>query len=261
MKKVLFFCVVFIFFAAGALATDVAVKGDAVRGPVVSGLVNSYFPGVKAVAVEDKTLREDVIVVGPGGSEKIHFSEPLVTKLQKLTANPRAGQGLMDICPSQAKQLAKAVGPMPVAKAPVITWEEKSSTCDRKGGCYGKVLTGSYQTLSPFRGVRVVANSNNPKYPKNSISFKVEFHGAGLTGWTYGSGWGPTIVLRNITMENPGELLNMATPCMIPYLEALTASKKGIVANEGDSCGEVVILRDGSIYKDESPAEVPFGRK
>ncbi len=262
MKKVLFFCVVFIFFTAGALAADVTVRGDTVRGPVVSALINSYFPGVKGVAVVDNSLGENVLVTGAGGSERIHFSGPLVAKLQKLTANPRAGEGLMSICPGQAKQLARAVGPMPVAvaKAPIITWEEKSSHCDRSGGCYGKVLTGKYRTLKPFQGVRLVSNVGNQNYPNNSISFKIEYHEAGLTGWPYGTGWGPTIVVRNATVENPFELLNMAAPCILPYLERIKALKKGQPGTEGDSCWEVVLLRDGSLYKDESPAEAPFGR-
>ena len=125
---------------------------------------------------------------------------------------------------------------------------EKSSVCDQKGGCHGKVLTGSYQTLQPYRGVRLVSNSNNPRYPANSVTFKIEYHG----------GWGPAIVLRNIGMENPMQLVNANAGLMLSYLERAIALKKGKPGNEGDSCWEVVLLRDGTIYKNESPAEVAF---
>lgn len=257
---------VLLFAVSTALATekvivrDVTVRGDEVRGPLVAGLINAYFPDTRGVVAENKTLGEYVEVVGPGGTEKIHFSPKLVARLQKLSANPRAGEGLMNICPSQAKSLVKAIGPMRVTLEPMIELE-KASVCDKKGGCYGKVLSGSYQTLQPYNGVRLVGNASNPKYPENSISFKVEYHRAGLTGWTYGTSWGPTIVLRNPSMENPIQLVDVNANLILPYLQRATALKRGQPGVEGDSCWEVVILRDGTIYKDESPAEAPFCRK
>jgi len=265
MKKtwIVLLMIVMVLASATAFAgevREVTVKGDAVRGPLVTGFVSNYFPDTKGNSVEDKSLGEYVIVIGPGGEEKIHFSPKLVAKLQKLAANPRAGEGLMDICPLQAGQLVRAVGPMKVAMDPLIV-TEKISVCDKKGGCYGKILTGDYQTLRPHERVRLVSNTSNPKYPDNLISFKIEYHRAGLTGWPYGTGWGPTIVLRNITMENPLRLVEYNAGLILPYLESITALKKGQPGSEGDSCWEVVILRDGTLYKDESPAEAPFCRK
>lgn len=107
---------VFIVLAVLAIAnlafaeTEVIVQGDKARSGLVSELVSSYFPGVMGKAVESSGLGEYVVVTGPGGTEKIHFSAKLVTKLKKLAANPKAGQGLMDICPTQAKKLKVAVG-------------------------------------------------------------------------------------------------------------------------------------------------------
>lgn len=242
------------------ITRDVTVKGDTVRGPLVVGLVSAYFADTKATYVPDNSLGEYVVVAGPGGAEKIHFSSKLVAKLQKLAVNPRASEGLMSVCPTQAGQLQRAIGPMRATFEPLVKMEQVSRC--QEGGCYnGKILTGSYQTLQPYQGVRMVSNSGNHKYPQNSISFKVEYHRAGLTGWTYGTSWGPTIVLRNVTMKNPIELVNVNSGLILDYLRRATALKQGQSGNEGDSCYEVVILRDGTVYKDESPAEAPFCRK
>jgi hypothetical protein len=150
----------------------------------------------------------------------------------------------------------------PVAKVePRITLRERISPCDQKGGCHDKVLTGRYFTLDPYRNVRLVSNVGNERYPENSITFKVEYHRAGHVGWPYGTGWGPTIVVRNATVKNPVELIDANAGGILAYLEGITALKKGQNGNEGDSCFEVVLLRDGTVYKNESPAEVPFRRK
>lgn len=90
--------------------TEVVVQGDKLRSELVANFVGSYFPGVTGKAVERAGLGEYVLVTGPGGTERIHFSGKLVAKLKKLAANPKAGQGLMDICPTQAKKLKVAVG-------------------------------------------------------------------------------------------------------------------------------------------------------
>lgn len=242
------------------ITRDATVKGDAVRGPLIAGLVNAYFPDTKAAYVSDTSLGEHVVVTGNGGSQSIHFSPKLVAKLQKVTANPRAAEGLMTICPTQAGQLQKAIGPMRATLEPIIQIEQ-NSICDKKGNCYGPAPTGKYVTLRPYQNVRLVSNTGNHKYPANSVTFKIEYHRAGLPGWTYGTGWGPTIVLRNVTVDNPIRLVDANAGLILDYLERITALKRGQPGNEGDSCWEVVILRDGTIYKDESPAEAPFCRK
>lgn len=239
-----------------AQAGQVTIKGDSVRVSLVSGLINDYFPGSQVSTIIEPD-GEYVTVTGSGGFERIHFTPPLVERLQKLVSNPRAGDGLMNICPTQARQLSKAVGPMRIAPEQPMRAVERKSVCDQ-GGCYGKVLSGDYQTLQPYEGVRLVANTSNPKYPENSVTFKIEYHRAGLTGWTYGTDWGPTIVIRNPTMENPLQLVYANAGCIMDYLQRATALKTGQPGNEGDSCWEVVILRDGTIYKDESPAEARF---
>jgi hypothetical protein len=152
----------------------------------------------------------------------------------------------------------KVSGPA-VKVEPLVTLKERASFCDQKGGCYqGKVLTGRYFTLDPYQNVRLVSNTGNQRYPDNSISFKIEYHKAGHIGWPYGNDWGPTIVIRNPTMERPIELASVNANRILPYLERITALKKGQSGNEGDSCFEVVLLRDGTIYRDESPAEARF---
>ena len=242
------------------LSRDVTVKGDSVRAPLVSNLVLSYFASTKVVPIISDDLGEYVIVSGSGGEEKIHFTPKLIKKLEKLSADPRAGQGLMDICPSQARSLIKAVGQMVVdVKDPdELRASERVSFCDQNGCFNGRVVIGSYQTLQPFEGIRLVSNTGNHRYPENSITFKVEYHQKGHPGWPYGTGWGPTIVLRNVTMENPMELVQTNSCVILPYLEKTTNLKRGQPGNEGDSCYEVVILRDGTVYKDESPPEAPF---
>jgi hypothetical protein len=262
MKKLVCCLIAVLSIVAGAVsfaqAGQVTVKGDSVRVSLVSGLINDYFPGSQVSTIIEPD-GEYVTVTGSGGFERIHFTPKLVARLETLVANPRAGDGLMNICPTQARQLSRAVGPMRATAEPIRQVEQKS-VCDQKGGCYGKVLTGDYQTLQPFEGVRMVANSGNHKYPENSIAFKIEYHRAGLTGWTYGTDWGPTIVIRNPTMENPLQLVYANAGCIIDYLQRATALKTGQPGNEGDSCWEVVILRDGTIYKDESPQEARFVR-
>jgi hypothetical protein len=62
-------------------------------------------------------------------------------------------------------------------------------------------------------------------------------------------------------MENPIRMIDANAGLILNYLERITALKRGQSGNEGDSCYEVVLLRDGTIYKDESPAEAPFYRK
>lgn len=111
MKKfVLFFALLTILAIANlAFADEVIVQGDKVRSELLANLVSSYFPGATGKAVEKSGLGEYVVVTGLGGTEKIHFSGKLVAKLKKLAANPKAGQGLTDICPTQARQLKKAV--------------------------------------------------------------------------------------------------------------------------------------------------------
>ncbi len=116
--------------------TEVVVQGDKVRSGLVAELISSYFPGATGKAVENSGLGEYVIVTGPGRTEKIHFSGKLVAKLKKLAANSKAGQGLMDICPTQAKQLKMAVGTLgccePIeirirARAQAGTWIEPTT--------------------------------------------------------------------------------------------------------------------------------------
>lgn len=113
MKKVLFAITVLVLSVVANLAfaeTEVVVQGDKVRSGLVADFVSSYFPGVTGKAVENSSLGEYIVVTGQGGTEKIHFSGKLVAKLKRLAANPKAGQGLMDICPTQAKKLKMAVG-------------------------------------------------------------------------------------------------------------------------------------------------------
>lgn len=250
------FCAVS-FAQATTITRDVTVAGDSTRGPLVTGLVNAYFPDTKAIATEDKNLGEYVIVTGPSGTEKIHFSPKLVATLQKLAANPRASESLMSVCPGQAGSLQKAIGPMRATHEPLVRME-KISKCDEKGGCFGPGPVGKYMTLQPYQGVRLVSNSNNPRYPANAVTFKIERNRANLPGWPYGNNWGPTIVLRNITMENPIHLVDANAGLILSYLQRITALKQGQPGNEGDSCWEVVILRNGTIYADNSPAEARF---
>ncbi|MFA5961084.1 MAG: hypothetical protein WC848_00155 [Parcubacteria group bacterium] len=240
---------------------NVTVKGDSVRVSLVFRIINDYSPNSQVSTIIDPNQGEYVIVTGVGGSERVHFSPKLVVKLEKLSDNPRAGAGLMDmnICPTQARQLSTVIGPMRTTHEPMRAVESKS-ICDQKGGCYnGKVLIGDYQTLVPYNGVRLVSNTGNHKYPENSVSFKVEGHIKNIDGWTYGKDWGPTIVLRNVTMENPIQLIDVNAGCILAYLEKITALKRGTpIIKDGDSCYEVVILRDGTIYKNESPPEARF---
>lgn len=150
---------------ASAAERTITVKGDATRSSLVAGLVNSYFTGTKATAEEDKTLNEYVLVIGSGGTtEKIHFSHKLVAKLQKLASNPRAGEGLLDICPTQARQLIKAVGPMKAtAKGvgkpfKVVTVDANCPACKPEigGKCYlteyGTIYDSAYCDAQKPRG-------------------------------------------------------------------------------------------------------------
>ncbi len=126
-------------------------------------------------------------------------------------------------------------------------------------GCYGPGgMNGYYQTLQPYEGIRTVVNTGNDRYPANSITFKIEYQNANLTDWTYGTGWGPTIVIRNPTVENPVGLIDLHRCRILPYLVGATNLKVGQSGNEGQSCWEVVVLHDGTIYKNESPAAMPY---
>lgn len=114
MKKIFVLCVfavlaVLVIVNISFAETEVVIQGDKVRSELVANFISSYFPGATGKAVERSGLGEYVVVTGLGGTEKIHFSGKLVAKLKKLAANPKAGQGLTDICPTQARQLKKAV--------------------------------------------------------------------------------------------------------------------------------------------------------
>ncbi len=158
-----------------------------------------------------------------------------------------------NLCDDQ-KKLLRSLGIVvtPLAGTEVV------KTCQAAGNCHKKRLTGRYQTLRPYHGIRLVSNTGNQQYPENVVTFKVEYHKNGLTGWTYGTGWGPTIILRNVTGQDPISLLDAHQHRIKSYLQKVVALKRGRPGNEGDSCYQVVLLRDGTVYMDESPAEAPF---
>jgi len=202
---------------------EVTVKGDAVRGPLVAGLVNSYFPDTRGNLIEDKTLGEYVIVEGsPGGSEKIHFSSKLVAKLQKLAINPRTGEGLMDICPTQAGQLVRAVGPMKAISEPLISFK-----CDSVD-CWPRNPTGNYFSIGKLGNAIVFGNKNNSRFPANSVSAKIEKDSGVLVY---------KVAVRNPT-TNPKTLL---VPGLCQEIEEhflVTPLKANGEGADGDSCFE-----------------------
>lgn len=230
----------------------VTVIGDTERSALVAGLIKDYL-NVEIEVVIDANRGEYVMVTGPGGKQKIHFTPALVTKLVALRDNPQAGQGLMDICPTQARQIHAAIGkPSPVAT--------KSYCPD--GSCWPKgPLLGKYTTLSPYEGVRMVWNIKNSKYPKKAISVKIEFQNENLPGWTYGTDWGPTIVFRNFENEDDAKaLLDANASRILDYLTKVLALKKGQSGKVGDSCYEITILENGTLLaeKNNSPAGITY---
>lgn len=230
---------------------EVTVTGDPARVSLVAGLITDYLGNVHVTPVTNDN-GEYVVVQGPTGTEKIHFSPKLVAKLQSLRGKPRAGHGLWDICPTQARQLNAAIGKS--------DWERISAGkpyCS-DGSCWPRNPTGNYTTMVPYGDIRVVWNSSNPKYPANSTSFKVEYHEAGLPGWPYGTGWGPTIVFRNMSSVDPNSVLAANGPRILNYLNRISAIKRGQSGREGDSCYEVTIVLDGTVIKNESPPGTPY---
>lgn len=203
---------------------------------------------------------KNTVVVGPKGTGETAFSPAMMEKLQGMKTNPLPGQGLHDICPLQAGELGKAFGSLALnqkSQKPLTAAESTPACKSKSSGCYGKVLTGRYQTLKPWSGIRVVSNTGNDLYPANTITFKIEYQNANLTGWTYGTGWGGTIVMRNLTM-NPYELLEAHGGKIVAYLNKATNLKHGQPGKPGDSCYQVAILRDGTLFMDESPSEAPY---
>jgi hypothetical protein len=98
---------------------QVTVTGDQRRVRVVSELIDAYLNNVEITTRVDNSLGSYVLVQGPGGREKIQFSNTLINKLEAMAANPAGSASVKDVCPFQAKQLNKAIGPSkPRQKAP-----------------------------------------------------------------------------------------------------------------------------------------------
>lgn len=232
---------------AQAPARDVTVQGDSVRGPLVAGLISAYF-GIKAVPVESR-LGEYVLVSGPGGEEKIHFSPKLVSRLQKLSGNPRAGEGLMNVCPTQARQIHKAVG-----GGPLVTFRDdcgkKRAVLEgcRPGLCWVRNPTGTYWIIGKLGGVSVDGNINNPRYSQTNVSAKMQVEGGR---------WIRKIVIRNQEMAADAVLGSPGLQREIfAHLDRVAPLVSGKSGREGDTCFERTwkVCEDGKyfILKDES---------
>lgn len=229
------------------IVRNVVVKGDEVRGPLVAGLIDSYFPDTKGVVVEDKTLGEYVEVTGPNGTEKIHFTPKLVDRLKKLSANPRSAEGLMNICPSQAKSLIKAIGPMKEEKrTTTVTTSNKTdkepnlelrkkvaaSKC-ANGKCWNPKPEGEYpkSNIKKIGNAFFRVNTGHSHFKKNNlVSAKAECHAGKFEDW---------VVMRNATVSSE----NLFTPEFRQVLADYFAEIKPLKANhscdkEGKSCLE-----------------------
>lgn len=249
--------------AVKTVVRDVSIKGTSERATVVGALIESYFDSVRVSRVADTGAGVYVTVTGPKGTEKIHFSDKLVAKIKALQANPKAGQGLMAICPTQGGQLQKAIGNLKVTETTKTTLSQGETTpvC-KEGVCHAPNPNGRYIDHTVFGGVRVVVVRGNAYFPQNTVSGKLECYNSRFPKlWGYGSGFGPVIVVRNPTVSVES-LLSTNGNALVQYLERVWPLKYGQgCPKDGTSCFEVTLFRNGEIYRDDSPPEARFRQK
>jgi hypothetical protein len=217
----------------GAAAKYLTNCGTKVHVIQTNDILGSYqgksWPGIRVSSVPDPTGHEGIWV--PVSDHAV--SKGLCSDQKNL---------LDQYCVSTPKPLRSA---------------ERQPACKGER-CWDKNNCGSYQTLRPIDGVRVVLQSNCDKWPQNVVCYKIEYQSSSLTDWPYGTGWGPTIVVRNLSgIENPYSLVD---PKGVEYVKSVVSLKRGEPAPFGRTCYEVCILRNGEVMKDESPSQRPFGR-
>ena len=112
-----------------AQSSSVTIRGDRRRTAVLQGIIPSYWQGIPKIGiVHDNSLNNRVVVKGNGGTETIIFTEKTVSRLEKMATNPASGDSLTSICPSQARQLGRALG------RPSLTYVPKKTAC-QDGAC------------------------------------------------------------------------------------------------------------------------------
>jgi len=249
MRRTKLFCLVLVFALPASSANGGGIKATTIEpnwvetepvrekgGDNVSVLtetIGRYYPGIsfKVSHLEGNSYK----VSGTGGSQTVVFSPETIRRLNKMNKNPASGDSLLSVCPSQAEGIRRAMT-VPAVKT------AKSSYCP-SGDCWPRNPRGEYTTLTPYKGVRVVYNAHNDKFPVCSASYKLEYHSASLPGWPYGTGWGPTIVIRNAGSCDPVTLIRDDG---VEYLRRVLVMKNGQPGREGESCFEKTILSNGS---------------
>lgn len=244
MKKYVALFIAVVFFGLGQ-----AFAGTPHGVKVLSTTIGKYFVGKK---FEVTSLKGNHYwVVGPGGSRDIAFAPETIDRLDKVNTNPASGDSLISVCPNQAEALQE------VMNAPAETSAANAPAYCKD--CWPRNPTGNYTTLAPYQGVRMVWNIN-PSYPACSISYKIEYQNSNLDGWNRGTGWGPTIIIRNANSASCDQsaLLSATASHGLDYMSRAFALKQGKAGHKGDSCYEVTVLRNGMVIKNESSPQAPW---
>ncbi len=89
----------------------VYVQANQRRVSMLRDIIPSHWQETaEVVTTIDSSLGNKTVVRGNGGTETIIFTEKTVARLEKMATNPASGDSLLAICPTQAKQLGRALG-------------------------------------------------------------------------------------------------------------------------------------------------------
>jgi len=222
---------------AVALAVIIGMSVAAFAGnaeQTISGIVGMYYgtaPQVQSLGGNDYS------VTGPGGTQPVTFTPQTIGKLEKLMDNPRSGDSLVSICPSQAKAIRLAM--VGSGNAPSGGMKDACLSCWPRNpqGAYDEVqLTG----CAPVSADVVVLNTNNPRYGDNTLSAKMEYHG---------NRWERRLVIRNVSFS-PSALVTPGLAGQInAHFSRIAPATSGKAGSEGDSCFEGTWkVRDDGTY-------------